>query len=287
METVGYRLTAPIGAGAFGVVWEARDRKDRPVALKFMDCREGRRDLINAEVRVLRALSEVRHPHIIKLEGVHACERHLVLVMERADGNLADLNATHLEQHGKSLPLERVLDLLGQAADTLDYLAGLKLPGLPASGGMQHCDVKPGNLLVMGDCLKVADFGLCAGNGWRTQKGTGWRGTWPYAAPELYRGRPALGTDQFALAVTFCQMVMGDRVFWPGARPDVPPAGPPVDLTKAREREVPVLARALCDQPGYRYPSCAAFIAALRKANTPSRPSKRFRRLPPRTPCPG
>jgi len=286
METVGYRLVEPIGAGAFGVVWEARDRADRPVALKFLDCRAGHRDLINAEIRVLQALSEVRHPHIIRLKGVHAYSRHLVLVMEKADGNLADLRAANLEQQGRNLPVEQMLDIMEQAADTLDFLAGLKLPGLPASG-MQHCDIKPSNLLVIGSCLKVADFGLCTGMGWHTLNGKGWGGTWPYAAPELYRGRPALGTDQYALAVTFCQMVMGDRVFRRGARPDDPPGVLPVDLTKfSEQREVLVLARALHAQAGYRYPSCAAFVAALRKANTPPRPSRTNLGTLPRSPCP-
>src|SRR5215207_6445723 len=128
---------------------------------------------------------------------------------------------------------------------------------------MQHCDIKPSNLLLMGNKVKVADFGLCAGAGWQTHHG-GWRGTPPYAAPELYRGAAAAGTDQFALAVTFCRMVMWDRPFWPGDPTKKPTEGPPIDLTKLRDSEFPVISRALHPFPSARYPSCQAFVEALR-----------------------
>jgi serine/threonine protein kinase len=269
----GYRLLEPLGTGAFGVVWAAEDRQGRTLALKFIDCRSRPRDLIAAEVRVLRTLSELRHPHIIRLLDVHGCERHLVLVMEKADCNLEDLRQARQRDTGTNISAEQGLDLLAQAADALDFLAEARMPSLSARG-LQHCDVKPSNLLLLGGELKVADFGLCAGTSCQTHNGKGWRGTWPYAAPELYHGKPAPGTDQYALAITFCKMVLGERVFWPGARPSDLPASPPINLTRVREREVPVLARALHSQPSLRYPSCRAFIDALRKAAGTARPTK-------------
>jgi serine/threonine protein kinase len=272
MEIGGYRLVQQIGAGAFGVVWEAVGPGGAPVALKFLDCRGRHKDLIAGEVRVLRALSELSHPNIVRLLSVHASSRHLVLVMEKADCNLADLHDAYRQEEGRDVPPRVLLDLLGQAAEALDFMASLRLPGLAGGRGLQHCDVKPTNLLVQGDRLKVADFGLCAAAGWQAQGAGGWRGTFPYAAPELFRGRPAAGTDQYALAMTFCETVMGGRPFWPHAREGDPPQGQPIDLTKVREREVGVLARALHPQPWMRYPSCAAFVDALRRAASAPRP---------------
>jgi serine/threonine protein kinase len=266
-------MVEQLGAGTFGVVWAAQDRDGRNVALKFLDCRGRYRDLIGAEVRVLRALGELRHPHIIQLNEVFPSARHLVLAMEKADCNLEDYRQAHLRDTGTNLPPERILDLLAQAAEALDFMAGVKLPGL-SSRGLQHCDVKPSNLLLLGDTLKVADFGLCAGTSGQTHAGNGWRGTWPFAAPELYHGKPAPGTDQYALAIIYCDMVLGKRAFWPGARPGDPPRGQPINLTRVREREVPVLVRALHPQPSMRYPSCRAFIDALRKAVTPPPPPR-------------
>jgi serine/threonine-protein kinase len=261
----GFVLRRLLGAGAFGEVWAARDPQGRPIALKFMDCRSKPPAVISSEIRVLRGLRELRHPNIIELFGVYASSRYIILGMERADGNLDDLCQAYLDETGSHIPPEHLLELLEQVAEGLDFLANVRIPGVnQSSHGLQHCDVKPSNLLLCGETVKIADFGLCAGTSWKTHR-NGCRGTPPYAAPELYRGQATTGTDQYALAVTYLKLCAGDRPFWPGD----PGAGPPtmpVDLTKLREREVPVVARALHPQPSGRWPSCRAFVAALRDA---------------------
>src|SRR4051794_36444850 len=267
----GYTLNRRIGAGTFGVVWEAFDAEGQPAALKFIDCRSRPSVRVRSEIRVLQELRELHHPNIIELRGVHAAVHHFVLCMERADGNLAELHATYLEEAGTHVPEEHALELLGQAAGALDFLAELRLPGLNAlSGALQHCDVKPANLLLLGETLKVADFGLCAATSTATHK-SGCRGTPPYAAPELYRGMASSRTDQYALAVTYCELVAGDAYFRELGEGPCAPNTLPIDLKKVPEREVPVLARALHHQPLSRWPSCRAFAAALRDAATPPR----------------
>lgn len=270
-----HRLTRLLGKGAFGEVWEAVTADNSLVALKFLDCRSKPLSLVTSEIRVLRGLSELHHPNIIQLHAVHAASQYLVLSMERADGNLIDLREAYREETGKNVPIDHALELLEQAATALDFLTEVKLPSFnQTSRGLQHCDIKPANLLLLGDQLKIGDFGLCAGATWQTHKG-GWRGTPPYAAPELFRGQPAPGTDQFALAVTYCELCIGERpMVKAAADPDSSPMMP-IDLTRIREREVPVLARALNPHPSARFPSCLAFIDALRKAVlTPRRPIK-------------
>ncbi|MGH7170360.1 MAG: protein kinase domain-containing protein, partial [Gemmataceae bacterium] len=198
----GHRLTQRLGAGASGEVWEAHDGDGKHVALKFINCRTSSSSLISSEIRILRGLSELHHPHFIHMFGVHATANHIVLSMERADGNLDDLRHVYLEEIGKNIPADHLLDLLEQAATALDFLAELKLPAVnPSSRGLQHCDIKPSNLLLVGDCLKIADFGLCASTSWQTHR-NGWRGTPPYAAPELFQGQATVGTDQYALCIT-------------------------------------------------------------------------------------
>jgi serine/threonine protein kinase len=168
----GHRLTRPLGAGGFGEVWEATDPDGRPVALKFIDCRTRPPSLVRGEIRVLRGLSELRHPSIIQFYGIHASSHYVILSMERADGNLADLRQAYQEEAGINIPSEHTLELVGQAALALDFLADLKLPDINVSSrGLQHCDVKPSNLLLVGETLKVADFGLCAATSWHGQGG--------------------------------------------------------------------------------------------------------------------
>jgi serine/threonine-protein kinase len=273
----GHSLTKWLGAGAFGEVWEARDPDGNHVALKFISCRIAPPSVISSEIRILRGLSELNHPHFIRMHGVHATASHLIISMERADGNLEHLQQAYLEETGKNVPADHLLDLLEQVAEGLDFLAELRLAGFnPTTRGLQHCDIKPSNLLLLGDRAKIADFGLCAGTSWKMHR-NGWRGTPPYAAPELYNGQATAGTDQFALCITFLRLCAGDRPFWNSQPADGPPTGLPVDLTKLRERELPIITRALHPHADARWPNCQAFIRALREVCQSARPPLPFR----------
>ncbi len=271
----GFRLGRQLGAGGFGEVWEAVNADGKSLALKFMDCRTKPSGVISSEIRVLRALRELKHPHIIQLFDVYATSHYIVLSMERADGNLNDLHQAYLDETGKHVPPDHLLEMLGQVAVGLDFLAGVHLPGYhAASRGLQHCDIKPSNLLLVGETVKIADFGLCAAANWQTHK-NGWKGTPLYAAPELYKGGATASTDQYALAVTFLKLCAGDRPFWPQRPAGAAPPDCGVDLTKVREAELPVIRRALHPLPSCRWPSCQDFIRALRHAILHHRTTKR------------
>lgn len=262
----GFRLGRQLGAGGFGEVWDAVNADGKPVALKFMDCRTKPSGVISAEIRVLRALRDLQHPNIIRLFDVYATSHFIVLSMERADGNLCDLHEVYLEETGKNVPPDHLLEMLEQVAVALDFLAGVRLPGFNSSSrGLQHCDIKPSNLLLVGDTVKIADFGLCAASNWQTHKNA-WKGTPPYAAPELFKGGATTGTDQYALAVTYLRLCAGDRPFWQNNSPSARPLDCGVDMTKVRENELPVIRRALHPLPSCRWPSCQEFIGALRHA---------------------
>jgi serine/threonine protein kinase len=266
----GHRLNCRLGQGSGGTVWEAQLRDGSVVALKFLDCRNLPPVLVANEIRVLLKLRELRHPNIIRLLDVCATQQYIVLKMERADGNLHELQEVYLQETGKPIPLDHLLDLLEQAATGLDFLAEQPRPGLAAHGhGMQHCDVKPSNLLIHNDGLKIADFGLCMSSLSGTH-GKRFMGTPPYAAPELYEGRVTTHTDQYALAVTYCELVSNNRLLRQDYRPD--PSETPVDVRKLRTHEFPVLVRALDPSWTGRFPSCKSFLAALREATQKPRP---------------
>ncbi|HMF15361.1 MAG TPA: protein kinase family protein, partial [Gemmataceae bacterium] len=159
----GYRLTEKLGVGGFGEVWAAAGQDGKDVALKFIDCQGKPGAAIAHEIRMMRNLKDLRHPNFIRLHGVCASSPYIIIIMERADGSLKDLQAVYQQETGRTIPTDHLLELLEQAAVALDSLAELRLPGFTWTDGcVQHCDVKPTNLLVMGDTLKVADFGLCS-----------------------------------------------------------------------------------------------------------------------------
>jgi serine/threonine protein kinase len=93
----------------------------------------------------------------------------------------------------------------------------------------------------------------------------GFMGTPPYAAPELYQGKVSTHTDQYALAVTYAELVSGGRVLYP---PQIAcrPGGVAVDFRKVRTNECAVLQRALDPHWTNRWPNCKSFVTALREA---------------------
>jgi serine/threonine-protein kinase len=259
----GVRLTHALGKGAFGEVWEAETPEGQTVALKFMECsnRSGR-TIVN-EIRLLVALRELRHPHLLELHSVSARRNYLVICMERAEGSLHDLHHAYKEETGGNIPPVHLCELLSQGAQALDFLAAQKIPGVTTdAGGLQHCDVKPRNLLLVGDILKVADFGLCTpqiGNGSRRLR----IGTPLYSPPEFAEGKVTPRSDQFSLAISYCELRTGQM---PISEEHKPGRLAPADLSGLSLSERPVIARALEPQWLARWPSCQAMMTALSEA---------------------
>jgi formylglycine-generating enzyme required for sulfatase activity len=147
-----------------------------------------------------------------------------------------------------------LLDYLRDAARGLDYLNSL---------GIQHRDVKPHNLLLVGGGVKVADFGLAKLLEQTVASNSGAM-TVAYAAPECFGGQISGRSDQYSLAVAYCQLRGGQLPFGGNAMQTM--AGhllQPPDLTMLPEAERPVVARALAKKPEERWPSCRAFVDAL------------------------
>lgn len=258
----GYTLHKLLGRGAGGEVWEGVNDDGQPVALKFLPC-TGNLGAAQ-ELRSLQLVRQLYHPGIVRIDQVWCGPKHLVVAMELADGSLADLLEAYQTELGTPVVPEHACLLLAKAAEVLDFLNSHRHTVAGRRIGIQHCDVKPGNLLLFGDTVKLSDFGLtsplhAALSPHRRA------GTYPYAAPEVLQGRLSDQTDQYALAVTYCQ-IRGGRLPFPDVGRDLPGnAPPPPDLTMLPEAERPILQRALAPAPLDRWPSCRELIAQLER----------------------
>ena len=67
---------------------------------------------------------------------------------------------------------------MSDTAEALDFLADRH--------NLQHLDIKPANLLVVGDHVKVADFGLVKELATRTQNSMVAGMTPTYSSPEMF-----------------------------------------------------------------------------------------------------
>lgn len=258
----GYRLIKRIGRGGFGEVWEAISTTDNSkLALKFLDCKHQPASLVVNEIKLLIQLRDLKHDNLLQFYSVTTGKNIIILSMELAEGSLNDLHYIYRTDHKTHMPPNVLLNLMAQAAEGLDFIAQQKLPSASSLSqqGMQHCDVKPSNFLLLRNQLKVADFGLSGPQIWNS-KGKAF-GTPPYAPPELYEGRANARTDQYSLAVTYVELRTGYYPFPVPADGSCPTVAP--ELTMLPEAERPVIAQALSRQWLNRFNSCREFVQAL------------------------
>lgn len=175
-----YRLIKPLGHGAMGEVWRARDDKlRRDVAVKLMLSGQSDRAMFTRFEREAFMAARLRHPGIVQVHDAGWHGDQMFIVMELLEGN--DLNKV-MRENARGLPVARAVDLAIQVADALS--------GVHAAG-IVHRDIKPLNLFVQdGDALKILDFGIARDfRDWATITLTGQAlGTPAYMAPELWAG---------------------------------------------------------------------------------------------------
>lgn len=273
----GHRLVKRIGRGGFGEVWEAVNiADDSRLALKFLDCKHQPASLVVNEIKLLIQLRELRHDNLLQFYSVSTGKNLIILSMELAEGSLNDLHYIYRTDHKTHVPPNVLINLMSQAAAGLDFIAEQKLANMNAliQQGMQHCDIKPSNLLLLKNCLKVADFGLSGPQLWNSKNKA--FGTPPYAPPELYEGRANGKTDQFSLAVTYVELRSGYYPFPIPSDGSCPTVAP--ELTMLPEPERAVVAQALSKQWLNRFNSCTDFVRALEQVISPDTQGLPFKR---------
>jgi serine/threonine protein kinase len=258
----GYRLVKRLGGG-YDEVWQAVAPGGFPVALKLVSLE---RAAGAVELRALDLLRDVRHPNLLVTFGAWQAHGLLVIAMELADRTLADRFAEASAGGLPGIPRDELLGYLLEAARAIDYLNEPR-PGPCGEGrvAIQHRDIKPQNILLVADGVKVADFGLARVLR-QTVTGHSLEGLTPaYAAPEFFEGLTTKTSDQYSLALTYHKMRTG-RLPFEGVAAQVmlghlrlPP-----DLSALPPEERPVVARALAKDPAERWPTCRAFAEALR-----------------------
>src|SRR5579884_1528559 len=209
----------------------------------------------------MRRVHAVRHPYIRSLERHDIIAGQLLIAMELADRDLCDRYRECRGQGMPGIPREELLRYMDETAEALD-LMNLEYQ-------LQHLDIKPQNLFLVHNHVKVADFGLVKDLEGMRASMTG--GVTPvYAAPETFDGWVSRYCDQYSLAIVYQELLTGQRPFTGNnvrqlilqhmqAPPNVEPL-PPADRA--------VIARALSKTPGDRFPSCRELVAGLKSGNS-------------------
>lgn len=258
----GYVLLERLGSGGYGEVWKASAPGGLTKAVKLV---YGRLTEARAarELKALSRIREVRHPFLLSVERFDVVDGQLVIVTELAEESLADRFRACREQRLPGIPRQELLQYLSDAAEALDYMS--------ERYGLQHLDIKPENLLLVGGRVKVADFGLV--KDLQETQLTCVGGVTPlYATPETFAGKASQHSDQYSLAIVYQEMLTGTFPF-PGQtaaqlmnqhlyeEPLLAPLSP---------NDRPIVARALAKRPEERWPSCRQFVAMLSVSPLPA-----------------
>jgi Protein kinase domain len=280
----GFRVTRLLGSGPSSRVWKATAPGGTEVALKIVSLAAGHS---LKELQSMRLCRRIRHPNLVPLlafwvkdaqgnlldEDVDAkaadaprTDVQLIIAMGLGEESLADRLRTFQGLGHPGVPRDEILRLLTDAARALDYL-NRPIHGPEASPcAIQHCDVKPSNILVVGGAAQVCDLGIIQAVG--AVRPNALLASAAYVAPEMIRDeKPSPATDQYSLAISYYELRTGRLPFQARS-----PEGAcfahlrgKLDFSRLPAPEAVVLVRATALKPEDRFPSCAALMAALQE----------------------
>ena len=242
-----YTVEAPISAGAMGAVYRAHDSEaDAGVALKRLgDDRHAARFEIES-----RLLAHLRHPRVVRVTDYFQDPTGQYLVMELVQG--VDLGELLKRKGNPGLALDDAIEYTRQTSEALQYVHEQQIV---------HRDVKPQNMIVGEDGIKLVDFGIAREMySGEEDPGTAGIGTPRFMAPEVFAGGSVSPrADVFGLAATLWTLITGkppvyaDTTELSDVAPDV---SPELEETISKGLEM---------VPERRVASVSAFAKALGK----------------------
>lgn len=305
----GYRLEQYMGGGTTGEVWRSSAPGRNTVALKLVDVNE-RSGL--RELRSVLQMKSIRQAHLLPvfalwllnerlevlpedeldkmfnvpvaapsvtltlrdLPSQQSC-RYVVLALMYCDKTLADRLKECRKAGMTGIPVDELLRYMEEAAKGIDYLnSPVHRVDDKTNQPVQHCDIKPSNILLVGNSAVVGDFGLVHILNEQSLTATteGMKGSPAYMSPECAKRVPSLSSDQYSLACTYYELRSGKLPFALPAESLTlgyvlnTHATGALDFSSVSEPVQAALKRATAVEPEQRFETALALVEALSKA---------------------
>lgn len=318
----GYRLVCFLGRGGFGEVWKATTPGGAEAAIKIirLDGAEGRKEfralqlvkrirhpnlmplvafwLTSADGELLddtpasptQLLGPETSGDVLKGTMVGAAvfpppaPAELIIAMGLGDKSLYDCLQECRARGLPGIPAEELLGYMEDAAEAIDFLNKPIHDQGSGPAAIQHCDIKPHNLMVVGGAVQVCDFGLARMMG--VDRITTGAASIAYAPPELLDSNSiSPSTDQYSLAITYYELRSGKLPYEGESISAVLDAKnhDAYDFSGCSSAEQAVLRRAAARDPSRRFASATNLVKALRQAVMEGPAGQRTELLPTQT----
>lgn len=264
-----YRILRVLANGGIARVYEAEDtRLGRLAAVKVLEPEKLANDesLTRRFQREARAVALLEHDNIIHIYQYGEQDGCYFIAMKLIRGHDLAQEFRKYRRSGSYIEVERILHILGQVADALDYAH---------QHNVIHRDVKPSNILIdANDKATLTDFGLVMSQAIDATMGTAF-GTPRYIAPEqaLASNSAVPQSDIYSLGIVLYEALTGEVPFTGNtpmeiaisqvSDPPRPPRSLNPNIPPAAEVE---LLRVLEKDPMLRHPSARMFINQMRCA---------------------
>ena len=196
-----YEILGPLAHGGMGWIYLGRDRavSDRWVVLKGL-LNEGDPDAIAAAVAERRFLAQIEHANIVNIYNfvTHRGAGYIVMEMVGGESLNAKLKKRRAANGGVPDPLP--------ISDAVAYILGI----LPAfaylhSLGLVYNDLKPANIMAVGDDVKLIDVGAVMR---ADDRHAAIFGTEGFQAPEVAELGPSVASDLYTVGRTLSVLII-------------------------------------------------------------------------------
>lgn len=253
----GYRILNKLGSGVFGDVYRAEKLSiGKAYAIKFLRLQDERlREPVLRELEALDTLAQLDHPRLVSIEDRGEVHGIPFVVM-----GFAGDETLKTQLRGTPLSEERICDWFAQLFDGVAALH---------ARGVVHFDLKPANVFLRGDQVRVGDYGLSRMMSASRATLSMGRGTPHYMAPEMLKRRGDARSDVYSLGVMLYEALVGEVPFTGDSEWEILKGHEEASVAFPEHLEPrwrSILERCLAKDPDDRFADAGALLAAFEEA---------------------